>query len=137
MILLFMVIMLMIACIITLALRRCIETNLVLNFEKCHFMVEHGVVLGHVVSAKGLEVYKTKVEIIQSLPYPQTVREVRSFLGHVGFYRRFIKDFSKIASPLCDLLAKDVCFHFNKDCMKPFHELKMKLTTTPIMQPSN
>jgi len=64
---------------LTLVLRRCIETNLVSNFEKCHFMVEHAVVLRHVVSAKGIEVDKAKVDIIQSLPYPQTIREMRSF----------------------------------------------------------
>ena len=93
-----------------LLLRRCIETNLVLNFKKCYLMVEHGLVLGHVVFAKGLEVDKAKVKIIQSWPYPQTVREVKSFLRLVGFYYRFINDFSKIASPLCDLLAKDACF---------------------------
>ena len=56
---------------LTLILKHCIETNLVLNFEKCHFMVEHGVVLGHVVSSKGLEVDKAKIDIIQSLPYPK------------------------------------------------------------------
>jgi len=116
-----------------LVLRECIETNLVLNFERCYFTIEHSVLLGHVVSAKGLEVDKAKVEIIQSLPYPQTVREVRSFSKHVGSYRRFIKDFSKIASPLCDLVAKDACFNFNEDCIKAFDELKMKLTTTPIV----
>jgi len=60
-------------------LRRCIETNLVLNFEKCHFMVEHGVVLRRVVHAKGIDVDKAKVDIIRSLPYPLTIREVRSF----------------------------------------------------------
>ena len=103
---------------LTLVLRRCIETNLVLNFEKCHFMVEHRLVLGHVVSSRGLEVDKAKVDIIQSLPYPKCVKDVRSFLGHVGFYRRFIKDFSKIASPLCALLAKDVPFDFNENCMR-------------------
>ena len=101
-----------------LVIKRCIETNLVLNFDKCHFMVEHGVVLGHVVSSTVLEVYKAKVKIIQSLSYPQCVREVRSFLGHVGFYRRLIEDFSKIPSPLCPLLAKDTLFDFNEDYRK-------------------
>ena len=71
---------------LTLVLQRCIETNLVLNFEKCHFMVEQGIVLGHVVSSRGIEVDKAKVDTIQSLPYPTSVREVRSFLGHAGFY---------------------------------------------------
>ena len=62
---------------------------------------------------------------------------MRSFLGHVGFYRRFIKDFSKIASPLCALLAKDVSFNFNDDCMRAFDQLKLKLATLPIVQPPN
>ena len=71
---------------LTLVLQRCIETNLVLNFEKCHFMVEQGIVLGHVVSSRGIEVDKAKVDTIQSLPYPTSVQGVRSFLGHAGFY---------------------------------------------------
>ena len=95
---------------LTLVLRRCIDINLVLNFEKFHFMVEHGVGLGHVVSSRGLEVDKAKVGIIQRLPHPRYVKNVRSFSGHVGFHRRFIEDFSKIASPLCALLVKDVLF---------------------------
>ena len=98
-------------------------------------MVQHGVVLGHVVSSRGLEVDKAKVDIIQSLPHPRCVKDVRSLLGHVGFYRRFIKDFSKIASPLCALLAKDASFDFNDDCMRAFDHLKLKLTTSPIVQP--
>jgi len=118
-------------------LKRCIDTNLVLNSEKCHFMVEQGIVLGHVVSSKGIEVDKAKIDTIQSLPYCTNVREVRSFLGHAGFYRRFIKDFSKITSPLCNLLQKDVEFVFNEACKEAFDKLKASLVSAPIIQPPN
>ena len=122
---------------LALVLERCMETNLVLNYEKCHFMVEQGIVLGHVVSARGLEVDKAKIDIILSLPYPSSVREIRSFLGHAGFYRRFIKDFSHIAAPLCKLLIKDIDFIFSKECKVAFDLLKSKLTSVPIIQPPN
>ena len=69
-------------------------------------MVKSGIVLGHIISDRGLEVDKAKVELIAKLPPPRTVREVRSFLGYVRFYRCFIKKISKISKPLCDLLAK-------------------------------
>ena len=88
-------------------LTRCEETNLVLNWEKCHFMVEEGIILGHKISAQGIEVDKAKVETIEKLQYPTNVKGIRSFLGHAKFYRRFIKDFSKIYKPLCKLLEKD------------------------------
>ena len=87
-------------------LRKCEETNLVLNWEKCHFMVKEGIVLGHHVSEKGLEVDKTKIEAIENMPPPTSEKGVRSFLGHARFYRRFIKDFSKIPKPMCNLLEK-------------------------------
>src|SRR5262249_39547189 len=75
-------------------LQRCIKTNLALNWEKCHFMVKEGIVLGHKISQKGMEVDRAKVEAIEKLPPPTLVKAVRSFLGHVGFYKRSIKDFS-------------------------------------------
>ena len=69
----------------------CVKKCLVLSWEKSHFTLREGIVLGHLVSSKGLEVDKAKVEVIQDLALPKSIRELRSFLGHVGFYRRFIK----------------------------------------------
>ncbi|KAL5570702.1 hypothetical protein UlMin_020299 [Ulmus minor] len=114
-------------------LKRCEETNLVLNWEKCHFMVKEGIVLGHKVSRDGLEVDKAKVETIEKLPPPVSVKGIRSFLGHAGFYRRFIKDFSKVPKPLCNLLEKDRKFDFDENCLKAFLELKKKLSSAPVI----
>ena len=75
--------------------------------------------------------------MIQSFPYPSSVKDIRSFLGHVGFYILFIKNFSKIASPLCALLAKDVEFVFNDDCKHAFDQLKKCLISPPIVQAPN
>ncbi|CAN6586224.1 unnamed protein product [Malus baccata var. baccata] len=120
---------------LTLILKRCVDTNLVLNWEKCHFLVRQGIVLGHIVSERGIEVDKSKIDLVRYLPSPTSVREVRSFLGHAGFYRRFIKDFSKISNPLCRLLQKDVAFEFNEECEKAFNHLKEMLTSAPIIVP--
>ena len=78
-------------------LQRCEEKNLVLNWEKCHFMVNEGIVLGHKILRRGIEVDRAKIEAIERLNPPTSIKGIRSFLGHVGFYRRFIKNFSKIA----------------------------------------
>ena len=87
------------------AMIRCEETNLVLNWEKCHFMVKEGIVLEHRISERGIKVDRAKVETIEKLLPPSSVKGIRSFLGHVGFYMRFIKDVSKIAKPLSNLLV--------------------------------
>ena len=122
-------------CLVNLdkVLRRCEETDLVLNWEKCHFMVTEGIVLGHKVSKQGLEVDRAKTSVIEQLPPPSNVKAVRSFLGHAGFYRRFIKDFSKISKPLSQLLEKDTSFNFNEECLRSFEELKRRLTSAPII----
>ena len=109
---------------LNVVLGRCVQTNLVLNWEKCHFMVEEGVVLGHKISSRGIKVDKAKVEVIEKLPPPVNVKGIKSFLGHAGFYRRFIKDFSKIAKPLSNLLVKDVEFNFDAKCLEAFERLK-------------
>ncbi|CAN6482871.1 unnamed protein product [Victoria cruziana] len=113
---------------------RCEETNLVLLWEKSHFMVREGIVLGHIISEIGIEVDKAKVKTIAKLAPPSSVREVRSFLGHAGFYRRFIQDFSKISRPLCELLAKDSTFVFSEDCQRSFERLKEALISAPILR---
>ncbi|XP_074266758.1 uncharacterized protein LOC141590041 [Silene latifolia] len=111
------------------------DKNELIPTRTCHFMVQEGVVLGHIVSNRGIEVDKAKIEVIASLPPPTNVKGVRSFLGHAGFYRRFIKDFSKIARPLTELLAKDTPFVFSNRCLDAFNRLKEALTSAPIIQP--
>ncbi|GKA87133.1 reverse transcriptase domain-containing protein [Tanacetum coccineum] len=114
-------------------LARCEETNLVLNWKKCHFMVKEGIVLRHKISKARIEVDNAKVDVIASLPYPTNVKGIRSFLGHVGFYRIFIKDFSKIARPTTQLLMKDAKFDFSDECIKSFDILRDKLITASVI----
>ncbi|KAJ9560980.1 hypothetical protein OSB04_006140 [Centaurea solstitialis] len=116
-------------------LARCEESHLVLNWEKCHFMVREGIVLGHKISKDGLEVDKAKIDTISKLPPPTNIKGVRSFLGHAGFYRRFIQDFSKISRPLTKLLEKDAPFISDEKCISAFETLKRHLTNAPIMVP--
>ncbi|GJR46848.1 reverse transcriptase domain-containing protein [Tanacetum coccineum] len=114
-------------------LKRCEDTKLALNWEKSHFMVKEGIVLGHKISRKGIEVDKAKVDVISKLPHPTTVKRIRSFLGHAGFYRRFIKDFSNFSRPMTHLLEKNTPFIFLEDCVLAFQTLKKKLTEAPIL----
>ncbi|GJS70226.1 reverse transcriptase domain-containing protein [Tanacetum coccineum] len=101
--------------------------------EKCQYKVKEGIVLGHKISKCGIEVDKAKVDVIAKLPHPTTVKGVRSFLGHAGFYRRFIQDFSKISRPMTHLLEKETPFVFSKECVEAFNALKKKLTEAPIL----
>jgi len=108
---------------LSIVLKRCEEANLVLSLEKSHFMVQEEIVLGHKVSRKGIEVDKVKVDLISSLPVPSSIKQVRSVLGYAGFYRRFIKDFSKVAHPLTNLLTKDASFVIDESSMRAFEKL--------------
>ncbi|GKA71740.1 reverse transcriptase domain-containing protein [Tanacetum coccineum] len=102
-------------------------------WEKSHFMVKEGIVLGHKIFKNGIEVDKAKVDVIAKLPHPTTVKGVQSFLGHAGFYRRFIKDFSKISRPMTHLLEKNTPFIFSNECIQAFETLKKKHTEAPIL----
>nr|GEY87846.1 reverse transcriptase domain-containing protein [Tanacetum cinerariifolium] len=113
--------------------KQCEDTKLALNWEKSHFMGKEGIVLGHKISKKGIEVDKAKIEVISKLPHPTTVKGIRSFLGHAGFYRRFIKDFSKISRPMTHLLEKNSPFIFSNECIQAFRTLKDKLIEAPIL----
>ncbi|KAF8112865.1 hypothetical protein N665_0059s0003 [Sinapis alba] len=97
-------------------------------------MVRNRIVLGHKISEQGIEVDKAKIEVMMSLQPPNSVEGIRSFLGHVGFYRRFIKDFSKISRPLIRLLCKETKFDFDSDCLAAFHTIKGALISAPIVQ---
>nr|GEY42077.1 reverse transcriptase domain-containing protein [Tanacetum cinerariifolium] len=114
-------------------LKRCEDTKLALNWEKSHFMVKEGIVLGHKILKNGIEVDKAKIEVISKLPHPTTVKGIRSFLKHVGFYRHFIKDFSKISRPMTHLLEKNSPFIFSNEFIQAFRTLKDKLAEVPIL----
>jgi hypothetical protein len=105
------------------------------SIGKMPFMVREGIVLRHRVSERGIEVDKAKIEVIEQLPLPANVKGIRSFLGHAGFYRRFIKNFSEIGRPLTEFLAKDTPFVLDEECLISFHTLKKALISAPVIQP--
>ena len=118
-----------------IVLQRCQDNNLALNLEKFHFMPTEGIVLGHKISAARLEVDQAKVSAIKTLFPPTTVKWIRSFLGHAGFYKGSVKGFSKISRPLCKLLEKDAKFDFEESCKFAFEEIKSRLVIASIMEP--
>nr|GEY60198.1 hypothetical protein [Tanacetum cinerariifolium] len=101
--------------------------------NKYYYFLDEGIVLGHKISKNGIEVDKAKVDVIAKLPHPTTDKGIRSFIGHAGFYQRFIQEFSKIARPMTRLLEKDTPFFFSKECVEAFQTLKKKLTEAPIL----
>ena len=116
-----------------IVLQRCQDKNLALNWEKCHFMVTEEIVLGHKNFVTRLKVDKAKVSVIETLMPPNTVMGIISLLGHARFYRRFIKDFSKISRPLCRLLEKDAKFEFDDSFLSAFKEIKSRLVIVSII----
>ncbi|XP_070025714.1 uncharacterized protein [Nicotiana sylvestris] len=116
-----------------LVLEHCESTHLDLNYQKCHFMMKERIFLGRKVTALGIEVDRSKVNVIARLPSPTSIKSIRSFLGHVGFYRMFIKNLSSITKSLTALLAKEVKFVFNVECLRALKLIKEKLVSAPIM----
>ena len=122
---------------LTKILEVCVRKQLVLSWEKSHLMVQDGVVLGHIISDKGLEVDKAKIEVIQNLPLVGTVRDLRSFLGHVDFLERFIQYYAKVSKPLTTVLCKDKNFIIDEEGKRAFTMLKQSLIEEPILQCPN
>ena len=116
-------------------LRRCEDCNLVLNWGKCHFMVKEGIVLAHRISEKGIEVDRAKVELIERLPPPISLKGVRIFLRNVCFYRKFVKVFSKIAHPLCKLLDKECKFILMNPVLRHLVSLRSNWYLRPLLFP--
>lgn len=114
-------------------LRTLENSQLYAKFSKCEFWLDKVGFLGHVVSAEGVSVDPQKVEAVSNWRRPTTVTEIRSFLGLAGYYRRFVKDFSKIAAPLTRLTKKGVKFEWSDQCEKSFQELKNCLTSAPVL----
>jgi hypothetical protein len=114
-------------------LSRLREVNLKLNPSKCCFAVGSVVFLGHVVSKEGTRPDPSKIEAVWGFLVPATVTNVRSFLGLIGYYRKYIKAYSKLVGPLFELTKKDVVFVWNQDCQRAFDALKKALMGAPIL----
>ena len=109
------------------------DHHLYAKFSKCEFLLTEVRFLGHIVSALGVSVDPEKVNVAMSWEIPKSVFEIRSFLGLVGYYRRFIEDFSRLVEPMTRLTRKEVKFEWNDHCEKAFQELKRRLTSAPIL----
>jgi hypothetical protein len=116
-----------------LVLQRIREHKLYAKLNKCEFWIDEVPFLGHVISKGGIAMDPGKVKDVLDWVVPQTVKEVRSFMGLAGYYRRFIENFSKIVKPLTSLLEKGVDFSWTDECQNAFEELKKRLTTAPVL----
>jgi hypothetical protein len=114
-------------------LTRLREHQLYAKFSKCAFWLEEIQFLGHVLSAKGIAVDPSKVKDILEWKPPTTVHQVQSFLGLAGYYRRFIPDFSKLVKPITSLLKNETKFNWSSKCNEDFEQLKVLLTTAPVL----
>ncbi|CAM6094833.1 unnamed protein product [Calypogeia fissa] len=118
-----------------LTFQKCREAQLCLHPEKCYMGMQKGLLLGHVISQQGIKVDVGKVDIIRALQPPSNLRELRAFLGHVGYYRRFIRHYAELAMPLTKLLKKEAEYLWKQDQQEAFEVLKLKLVTAPVLTP--
>ncbi|XP_073057397.1 uncharacterized protein [Primulina eburnea] len=109
------------------------EKELYAKFKKCEFWLKSVTFLGHIISKEGVSVDPKKVEAITGWPRPETVTEIRSFLGLAGYYRKFVEGFSSIATPLTKLTQNNSKFNWSEECEKSFQTLKEKLASTPVL----
>ena len=110
------------------------KAKLTLKSKKCHFAVDRVVYLSHVITRYGVQVDSSKTEVVSTFPTPKTRRDVHRFLGLCNYYRRFVQNFSKIATPLKQLLQKDAKFVWSQKCENAFQQLKKTLVTAPMLQ---
>lgn len=113
---------------------RCKETNILLSHEKYFMVFNEVIVLGRHILGDGIKVDSSKVEVISKLSVPNCQRDVRNFLGFTGYYRRFIENFTKIASPLFKIFTKDCEFSWDSNCQNYFETLKNKIYEAPILK---
>ena len=120
---------------IELVMKKLNEVNLKINLEKCTWCTSEVKILGHLVSHNQFKMDPKKINAISEWNAPKNVKQTQQFLGLANYYRRFVKDFSKIAAPMFNLLKKDTPFVFNKECEEAFEKLKLALTSSPILRP--
>ena len=118
-------------------LQRLQDAGLQADIKKCEFSVKRTKYLGFIISTDGIEVDPEKISAVESWQPPKTVKGIQSFLGFCNFYRRFIRDYGKIAKPLVNLTKTNVPFSFNQACTEAFQELKDKLTSASLLRHYN
>ena len=114
-------------------LEKCRQYQISLNLKKCIFYAPFGILLGHTVCKQGLMVDPANISIIVNIPAPNSVKQLRTVLGHTRYYRKFIKGYAKITTPMEKLLKKEVKFLWNEECQHSLDTLKEKMVTTPIL----
>jgi len=117
-----------------LMLERCRQIQLSLNINKCIFATPIGILLGHIVCKEGIKVDMAKIKVIVDLKSPVNAKQIRIFLGHVGYYRKFIRQYSDITYPLEELLRADIPYIWTNECQQAFELLKIKLFKALILK---